>query len=67
MNDPAANPHHDPNTQGTELLGENGPLASMADWAEAFQQAGQALGLTAREGTLRRGLREVIGYLMIFR
>jgi thiopeptide-type bacteriocin biosynthesis protein len=48
------------------LLGENGPLASVADWAEAFRQAGQALGVAAREGTLRRGLREIISYLVIF-
>jgi thiopeptide-type bacteriocin biosynthesis protein len=51
---------------GGPLLGVNGPLASLADWAEAFRQAGQALGLTAREGTLRRGLREIISYLVIF-
>jgi thiopeptide-type bacteriocin biosynthesis protein len=51
---------------GGPLLGVNGPLASLADWAEAFRQAGQALGLAAREGTLRRGLREIISYLVIF-
>lgn len=48
------------------LLGANGSLASLADWAEAFRGAGQALGLAAREGTLRRGLREIISYLVIF-
>lgn len=51
---------------GGTLFGENGPLASAAGWAEAFRQAGQALSVAAREGTLRRGLREIISYLVIF-
>ncbi|MFI6098165.1 thiopeptide-type bacteriocin biosynthesis protein [Lentzea sp. NPDC051213] len=48
------------------LLGTNGPLASAAEWAEAFRQAGRTLGSAARRGTLRRGLREVVSYLVIF-
>ncbi|WP_291410167.1 thiopeptide-type bacteriocin biosynthesis protein [Actinophytocola sp.] len=48
------------------LLGENGPLAPAASWAEAFRRTGRALGIAAREGTLRRGLREIISYLVIF-
>ncbi|SMD23893.1 thiopeptide-type bacteriocin biosynthesis domain-containing protein [Lentzea albidocapillata] len=48
------------------LLGTNGPLASAAEWADAFRQAGRTLGSAARRGTLRRGLREVVSYLVIF-
>lgn len=48
------------------LLTTNGPLASAASWVEAFHHAGNALGVAAREGTLQRGLREVISYLVIF-
>lgn len=48
------------------LLGANGPLASAAGWAEAFRRTGHALGVAAREGTLQRGLREIISYLVIF-
>ncbi|MGH3763106.1 thiopeptide-type bacteriocin biosynthesis protein [Actinophytocola sp.] len=51
---------------GGPLLGENGPLASAAGWAEAFRRTGHALGAAAREGILRRGLREIISYLVIF-
>lgn len=51
---------------GGPLLGENGPLAFSAGWAEAFRHAGRALGVAAREGTLQRGLREIISYLVIF-
>ncbi|WP_409495988.1 thiopeptide-type bacteriocin biosynthesis protein [Amycolatopsis sp. cmx-11-12] len=48
------------------LLRTEGPLASSADWANAFRQAGQKLGSAARAGTLQRGLREVLSYLVIF-
>ncbi|MGH3908148.1 MAG: thiopeptide-type bacteriocin biosynthesis protein [Pseudonocardiaceae bacterium] len=53
-------------TPNGPLLGASGPLTSAASWAEAFRQAGQTLGATAREGTLQRGLREIISYLVIF-
>ncbi|WP_246258095.1 thiopeptide-type bacteriocin biosynthesis protein [Amycolatopsis anabasis] len=53
-------------TPNGPLLGTNGPLASIASWAEAYRQAGQTLGCAAREGTLQRGLREIISYLVIF-
>lgn len=48
------------------LLGENSPLAAVAGWAEAYRRTGHALGGAAREGTLQRGLREIISYLVIF-
>jgi thiopeptide-type bacteriocin biosynthesis protein len=51
---------------GGPLLGTKGPLASVADWAGGFRRAGHALGFAAREGTLQRGLREIISYLVIF-
>jgi thiopeptide-type bacteriocin biosynthesis protein len=35
-------------------------------WVEAFRAAGDALGAAARDGTLDRGLREVIAYHVIF-
>lgn len=48
------------------LLRADGPLASSADWANAFRQAGRTLGSASRAGTLQRGLREVLSYLVIF-
>lgn len=48
------------------LLSASGPLAPIATWAEAFRTAGRALGAAAREGTLQRGLREIISYAIIF-
>jgi thiopeptide-type bacteriocin biosynthesis protein len=48
------------------LPSANGPLASAASWVEEFHRAGQSLGITARNGTLKRGLREVISYQVIF-
>jgi len=48
------------------LLSADAPLASAAAWADAFRQAGRALGEATRAGTLRRGLREVLSYLVIF-
>ncbi|GAB3450458.1 thiopeptide-type bacteriocin biosynthesis protein [Actinophytocola sediminis] len=53
-------------TPGGPLLGEARPLASSASWIDGFRQGGHALGVAAREGTLRRGLREIISYLVIF-
>ncbi|MDX8036931.1 thiopeptide-type bacteriocin biosynthesis protein [Lentzea sp. BCCO 10_0856] len=48
------------------LLSADGPLASAAGWADAFRQAGGALGEAARAGSLSRGLRDVLSYVVIF-
>lgn len=48
------------------LLGADGPLACAAGWASVFSRAGRTLGATARMGTLQRGLREILSYLVIF-
>ncbi|MGH3692883.1 MAG: thiopeptide-type bacteriocin biosynthesis protein [Pseudonocardiaceae bacterium] len=53
-------------TPGGPLLGANGPLAPVAGWAEAFRRAGRTLGAAARAGTLQRGLRDILSYLVIF-
>ncbi|MBB5156088.1 thiopeptide-type bacteriocin biosynthesis protein [Saccharopolyspora phatthalungensis] len=48
------------------LLGKNSPLNATSEWADAFRRTGQSLGAAARAGTLQRGLREVLAYLVIF-
>ncbi|WP_328600666.1 thiopeptide-type bacteriocin biosynthesis protein [Actinomadura physcomitrii] len=48
------------------LLSESGPLPFAAEWAGAFHRAGQALGASARAGTIERGLRRVLAYHVIF-
>ncbi|WP_218150834.1 thiopeptide-type bacteriocin biosynthesis protein [Actinokineospora terrae] len=48
------------------LLRADGPLASSAAWAGAFRRAGRTLGRAAHAGTLQRGLRQVLSYLVIF-
>jgi len=48
------------------LLSADGPLASVTVWADAFRKAGRALGEATRAGTMERGLREVLSYLVIF-
>lgn len=48
------------------LLSEISPLPVTAEWAGAFRRAGQALGASARAGTLERGLRRVLAYHVIF-
>lgn len=53
-------------TPDGSLLRTDGPLASVAGWADAFRRTGRTLGSTARAGTLQRGLREVVSYLVIF-
>jgi thiopeptide-type bacteriocin biosynthesis protein len=53
-------------TSDGPLLCADGPLASAAGWADAFRRAGRTLGSAARAGTLQRGLREVMSYLVIF-
>ncbi|MDT3444484.1 thiopeptide-type bacteriocin biosynthesis protein [Pseudofrankia sp. BMG5.37] len=53
-------------TPGGPLLVADGPLATVPGWAYAFHQAGQKLGAANRAGTLHRGLRETLSYLVIF-
>lgn len=48
------------------LFGPAGSLQAAADWADAFRTAGYVLGAAARAGTLQRGLREIMSYLVIF-
>lgn len=48
------------------LLRSGGPLDPVAEWAAAFQRAGRALGRAVQDGTLDRGLRQVLSYHVIF-
>jgi thiopeptide-type bacteriocin biosynthesis protein len=48
------------------LLGSGGSLEPVAEWAAAFRNAGQELGRAVQEGTLDRGLRQVLSYHVIF-
>lgn len=48
------------------LLRSGGPLEPAAEWATAFHSTGQALGRAAKDGTLDRGLRQVLSYHVIF-
>ncbi|MFE9963768.1 thiopeptide-type bacteriocin biosynthesis protein [Streptomyces sp. 900116325] len=48
------------------LLRPGGPLEPVAEWATAFRAAGQALSRAVRDGTLDRGLRQVLSYHVIF-
>ncbi|WTI78397.1 hypothetical protein OG242_08160 [Streptomyces sp. NBC_00727] len=41
-------------------------MEPVAEWAVAFRDAGQELGHGAQEGTLDRGLRQVLSYHVIF-
>jgi thiopeptide-type bacteriocin biosynthesis protein len=49
-----------------KLIQDNGPLAFLTDWADAFTQTGAQLGELATNGTLRRGLRVVLAKHVIF-
>ncbi|MFF9008611.1 hypothetical protein ACF087_22620 [Streptomyces goshikiensis] len=42
------------------------PLEPVAEWAAAFRSTGQALAHAVQDGTLDRGLRQVLGYHVIF-
>lgn len=42
------------------------PLSFVAPWATAFTIAGESLGRAAHEGTLERGLRDVLAHHVIF-
>ncbi|MEU6405665.1 thiopeptide-type bacteriocin biosynthesis protein [Streptomyces sp. NPDC046985] len=48
------------------LLRSGGPLEPVAEWAAAFRSTGQALGHAVQDGTLDRGLRQVLSYHVIF-
>ncbi|MFG2865480.1 thiopeptide-type bacteriocin biosynthesis protein [Streptomyces sioyaensis] len=48
------------------MLQSGRTLKPAADWVRAFRHAGRDLGTAARDGTLDRGLREVIAYHVIF-
>lgn len=50
----------------TALLRPGGPLEPVAEWAAAFRDAGQKLGHAVQDGTLDRGLRQVLSYHVIF-
>lgn len=48
------------------LLGPGRPAAHASVWADAFRATGQTLGTASRGGTLNRGLRQVLAYIVIF-
>lgn len=48
------------------LFGASGPLRFAAPWSAAFTAAGTHLADAARDGTLERGLREVLAKHVIF-
>ncbi|MEU6404047.1 thiopeptide-type bacteriocin biosynthesis protein [Streptomyces sp. NPDC046985] len=48
------------------LLRPGGPLEPVAEWAAAFRSAGQALAHGVQDGSLDRGLRQVLSYHVIF-
>jgi thiopeptide-type bacteriocin biosynthesis protein len=50
----------------TELLGADGPLAFALLWFATFTEAGHALGDAASDGTLERGLRDILAHHVIF-
>jgi thiopeptide-type bacteriocin biosynthesis protein len=50
----------------SKLLAHGGPLAFTSDWAAAFEDAGKELGGMARDGTLGRGVRDVLAHHVIF-
>ncbi|MFJ4897332.1 thiopeptide-type bacteriocin biosynthesis protein [Streptomyces sp. NPDC088727] len=48
------------------LLRPGGLLEPVDEWATAFRDAGKALGHAVQDGTLDRGLRQVLSYHVIF-
>ena len=48
------------------LAGDQGPLAFTRDWTRAFEQTGYELGRSARNGSLGRGLRDILAHHVIF-
>jgi thiopeptide-type bacteriocin biosynthesis protein len=55
----------DLNPTGT-LLGPGCPATHASAWADAFRTTGQTIGTASRGGTLNRGLRHVLAYIVIF-
>lgn len=51
---------------GDALLRSGGPLEPVAEWAAAFHSAGRALAHGVQDGSLDRGLRQVLSYHVIF-
>jgi thiopeptide-type bacteriocin biosynthesis protein len=49
-----------------QLLSAGTPLHPITEWAEAFRRTGNALKEDVQAGTLERGLRRVLAYLVIF-
>lgn len=52
--------------RASKLFKDDGPLASAANWAAAFDDAGKTLTEKARNGELTRGLRDVLAHHVIF-
>jgi thiopeptide-type bacteriocin biosynthesis protein len=48
------------------LFGPGRPAARASVWADAFRVTGRTLGTASRGGTLNRGLRQVLAYIVIF-
>lgn len=48
------------------LLRSGGPLETVAEWAAAFRSTGRTLAQAVQDGTLDRGLRQVLSYHVIF-
>ncbi|WP_268220996.1 thiopeptide-type bacteriocin biosynthesis protein [Streptomyces sp. EMB24] len=48
------------------LLRSGGPLEPVAEWAAAFRSTGRVLAEGVQDGTLDRGLRQVLSYHVIF-
>ncbi|TDQ00652.1 thiopeptide-type bacteriocin biosynthesis protein [Labedaea rhizosphaerae] len=53
-------------TVGGSVIDNDHPLAAALEWVHAFRHAGIALGAAALNGTLQRGIREIMTYLVIF-
>ncbi len=53
-------------SSGGPLFAAGGAAAVAASWAEAFHTTGRVLGKAARDGSLQRGLRQVLAYHVIF-
>ena len=49
-----------------EVAGTNGPLAFAASWFVAFAEAGRALKDAAADGTMERGIRDILAHHVIF-
>ncbi|MFX4294308.1 thiopeptide-type bacteriocin biosynthesis protein [Streptomyces bohaiensis] len=48
------------------LFGPGCPAEHASAWANAFRITGRTLGAASRDGTLNRGLRQVLAYIVIF-